>query len=288
MARATTATIKTQLDTGSYPANTLTPSNIYDYEQYLTRRGYPSCEIITSQPESTSTTGSETTTTVGYEIRYYNKNVGGRTDEIVGQKGVEDEIMSLIGSMVLQDHLITLESRNWTRIQVQRDGTHPAYTVSTLKIIVRQVTATTLTDVGTLTFVIATSVGDNPPASDYTYTNVFDVDLDVGYKDIEEGYTASHIPLHFSGSLTGNFICSILVKNADLGSTDDKLNKLPKLRSNGQKPIVSFSYANKTSDDTTITSTFLSEVDSVKMRYTTTEGAVFQLIARLTSDVTIT
>lgn len=288
MAQATTATIKTQLETGTYPANTLHADNIYDYEQYLTRRGYPSCEIITSQPESTSLTASESTITVGYEIRYYTRNVGGRTDEIATQKSVEDEIMSLIGSMTLQDHLITFESRNWTRLQVQRDGTHPAYTVSTLKIVVRQVTATTLTDVGSLTFVLAGSTVETDPAANYTYSNIFDVDIDVGYDDVQEGYTASHIPVHFSGHLQGKLICSILVKSADLGNTGDKLNQLPKLMDNGQKPEFKFSYVNKTSDDTTMTSVFTCEADSVKMRYTVSEGTVFQLIATLTSDVTIT
>lgn len=85
MVQATTATIKTQLVAGVYPANTLNSDNIFDYEQYEARRRYPSAEILTVQPKSTSETKKSTDITVGYEIRYYVRNLGIRTDEIAGQ-----------------------------------------------------------------------------------------------------------------------------------------------------------------------------------------------------------
>ena len=53
MAVATAATIQAHLVGGTYPEGTLDAYNIFDYAQYTTRRRYPSCEVITTQPEST-------------------------------------------------------------------------------------------------------------------------------------------------------------------------------------------------------------------------------------------
>lgn len=287
MAVATAATIKTQLLAGTYPANTLSSDNVFDYPQYEQRRKYPSCEIETVQPESTTETKKSTETMVSYEIRYFNRNLGARTDEVANQKLVEDVIIAQIESMVLQDHKVVLESKTWNRQQVNKAPGHPAFTVSTLKITVRQITTTTATQDGTLKFILAGSTVDSPPGADYTYTNIFDVDLKAGYRTIEEGVTGSNIPKYFAGHLTGNFICSIMVKAADLGTTGDKLNKMPKLTSLGNKPIYQFEYANKTSDESTITNTFDCEVDSVQMQYSTRDGVVFRLIAKLITDVTV-
>jgi len=287
MAQATAATIKTQLEAGTYPEGTLTSNNIFDYEQYGSRRRYPSCEVITTQPESSVETKKDTTLTTGYEIRVFTKNLGIRTDEVATQKSVEDVIMAQMESMVLQDHKITFESKTWSRSQVQRDGAHPAYTVSSLKIVVRQITTTTASVDGTLKFVAAGSSVDGSP-SDYTYSNVFDVDLQGGYRTIEEGHTGSNIPMRFAGHIQGRFIASIMVKAADLGSGADKLTTMPKLRTNGEKGIYQFEYTNKTSDSSTITNTFDCEIESVQMQYRVTEGVVFRLIARLISDITVT
>jgi len=288
MAVATASSIKTQLEAGSYPANTLSADNIFDYPQYEQRRKYPSCEIETVQPESTNETKKSTETTVSYEIRYFVRNLGSRTDEVANQKLVEDVIISQMESMVLQDHKVVLESKTWKREQVNKAPTHPSFTVSTLRISVRQITTTTATADGTLKFILAGSTVDSPPAGDYTYTNVFDADLSTGYRDIEEGYVGSHIPKHFAGNLQGNFICSIMVKSADMGTTGDKINKMGNLTSLGEKPVYKFEYTNLTSDSSTITNTFLCEVDKAQMQYSTRDGVVFRLIAKLISDVTVT
>jgi len=287
MTVATASTIKTQLEAGSYPSNTLSSDNIFDYAQYEARRKYPSCEIETVQPESTTETKKSTETTVMYEIRYFVRNLGVRTDEIANQKLVEDVIIAQMESMVLQDHKVVFESKTWKRSQINKAPGHPAYTVSVLKISVRQITATTATADGTLIFILANSNVANPPASNYTYTNVFDVDLKAGYRDIEEGYVGSNIPKHFAGNLTGNFICSIMVNAADLGSTGEKLDEMTKLLSTGEKPTYQFTYTNKTADESTITNTFDCEVESVQMQYSTRDGVVFQLIAKLISDVSV-
>ena len=289
MAVATAASIKTQVLAGTYPENTLNADNVFDYAQFVTRRRYPSCEIITTQPQSTIETKKSTEKTVTFEISYYDKNLGLRTDDVATQKSVEDVILAQMESMVLQDYKVTFESKTWNRQSFQRDGGHPAYMVSTLKITVRQVNVTTMTPDGVLKFIdIGSTVVDNQPSGDYTYTNVFDVDLQSGYRDIEEGHTGSNIPVHYAGHIQGRFICSIMVKAADLGTTGDKLNKLPLLTAAGEKPQIKFEYTNKTADSSTITNVFTADPESVQALYRTTDGVVFRLIARLISDIAVT
>ena len=289
MAVATAATIQAHLIGATYPEGTLSKNNIFDYEQYTTRRRYPSCEVITTQPESTVETKRSTDTTIAFEINYYDKNLGLRTDDVSTQRSVENVIMARMETMVLQDYKVVFESKSWSRQSVQRDGSHPAYLVSTLKITVRQVNVTVMPVDGVLKFIKTGSSIDNIPAyADYTYTNVFDVDLQSGYRDIEEGYTGSNIPKHFAGHIQGRFICSIMVKATDLGTTGDKLNKMTLLRSNGEKPSIKFIYTNKTADDSAITNTFTADPESVQMLYKTTDGVVFRLIAKLITDNVIT
>jgi hypothetical protein len=288
MAVATAATIQAHLIGGTYPEGTLNANNIFDYEQYTTRRRYPSCEVITTQPESTVETKKSTDTTIAFEINYYDKNLGLRTDDVSTQREVENVIRARMETMVLQDYKVVLESKTWSRQSVQRDGSHPAYLVSTLKITVRQVNVTVMPVDGVLKFVKVGSTVDDAPGADYTYTNVFDVDLQSGYRDIEEGHTGSHIPLHYAGHIQGRFICNIMVKNADLGTTGDKLNKMPLLRSNGEKSEIKFEYTDKTADEVTITNTFTAEPESVQMMYKTSDAVVFRLIARLITDIIVT
>lgn len=293
MAVATAATIKTQLEAGVYPEDTLTVDNIFDYEQYVSRRKYPSCEIVTTQPESTLEDKGHTEFQTAYEIRYYVRNLGARSDEIANQKLVEDVIMAQIEAMVLQDHKVVFESKIWNRQQIQRDSNHPAYTVSILKVSIRQVTPTTANADGVLKFKLTGSTNlDSAPAGDYTYTNVFDVDLQSGYTDVEEVFeSGNHIPAHFSGHLNGRFIANIMVNATDLGTTSEKLNKMPLLSANGEKPNYRFEYTNKTGDDptpSTITKVFDVEVDSVNALYRTNTGVVFRIIAKLISDITVT
>lgn len=288
MAVATAASIKTQVLAGTYPENTLNDDNVFDYAQFTTRRRYPSCEIVTTQPQSTIETKKSTEKMVTFEISYYDKNLGLRTDDVATQKSVEDVILAQMEAMVLQDYKVTFESKTWSRQSFQRDGSHPAYMVSTLKITVRQVNVTTMTPDGVLQFDLSESTVDGAPGADYIYTNVFDVDLQSGYRDIEEGHTGSNIPVHYAGHIQGRFVCSIMVKAADLGTTGDKLNKMPLLRTNGEKPQIAFIYTNKTADSSTITNTFTADPESVQALYRTTDGVVFRLIARLISDIAVT
>ena len=89
MAVATAATIQAHLIGATYPEGTLSKNNIFDYEQYTTRRRYPSCEVITTQPASTVETQNSTDTTIAFEINYYNKNLSLRKDDVSTLREVE-------------------------------------------------------------------------------------------------------------------------------------------------------------------------------------------------------
>ena len=290
MAVATADTIKTQILTGTYPENTINDNNVYDYEQYDKRRRYPSCEVWTTQPESTIESKKTTETTVGFEIRYYVKNLGIRSSQITSQKDVEAEIMSVIEAMTLQDNKVVLESKIWAREQVGRfGGNFPSYIVSVLRIVVRQITPSTATADGVLVFKTDSDV-DNDPGSDYTYSEVFDVDLIGGYRNIPEKYTSSNIPKYYAGNFEGRLICNIPVKAADLGTTGDKLNKLITLRSIGETPDVTFIYTNKTggTSPSTITETFTVKPESLQRLYRYQDTVVYRFIGVISSPSAIT
>ncbi len=286
MAVATNATIKTQILLGTFPDNTIESdgSNTFDFEQYERRRRYPSCEITTVQPESTEETKESTIFTVGFEIKYFVRNLGARTDEVATQKSVEDVIIAQLESMVLQDHKVTFESKIWKREQVQRTRNHPAYIISVLRITIRQVTQTTATPDGTLTFILAGSTVTTPPGADYLYTDAYNVDIQEGFRTIEEKNNSSNVPKFFAGDFSGRFICDIHVKAADLGSTGDKLNNFVALRAVGEKPIIQFDYANKTADEptaSTITETLTIIPETINRRYLVRDVVVFRLIGTI-------
>lgn len=295
MAVATAESIKTQILTGTYPSNTIETGNVFDYIQYEKRRMYPSCEVVTVQPQSTVETKKTTEVVVGFEIRYFIKNLGIRSDSILTQKAVEDEISSKIESMTLQDHKVVFESKIWQREQVGKFGADfPPYMVSTLKISVRQIIPSTATADGVLVFKKDGSDvapdDDNLPTADYEYTEVFDVDLSEGYKSIPEKHTGSHLPVRFAGDFGGTLICNIPVKAADLGTTGDKLNKLIALRDVGETPNIKFVYTNKTGGaaPSTITETFTVKPDTLQRLYRYQDTVVYRLTATITTPSVIT
>ena len=291
MAVATAESIKTQILTGTYPSNTIETGNVFDYIQYEKRRMYPSCEVVTVQPQSTVETKKTTEVVVGFEIRYFIKNLGIRSDSILTQKAVEDEILSKIESMTLQDHKVVFESKIWQREQVGKFGADfPPYMVSTLKISVRQIIPSTATADGVLKFDLSESDVDSPPSGDYTYTEVFDVDLSEGYKSIPEKHAGSNFPLRYAGDFGGTLICNIPVKAADLGTTGDKLNKLITLRTTGEHPDVTFIYTNKTGGEAPckITETFTVKPDTLQRLYRYQDTVVYRLTATITTPSVIT
>jgi hypothetical protein len=287
MAVATAATIQAHLIGATYPEGTLSKNNIFDYEQYTTRRRYPSCEVITTQPESKVETKKSTDTTIAFEINYYDKNLGLRTDDVSTQRSVENVIMARMETMVLQDHKIVMESKSWTRQSVQRDGSHPAYLVSSLKILVREITKSSLT----LDGVLAIQQIDGVNAA-ITF-DCFDTSIDEGYRQISEQVAANPnlklVGVHYPGGFNGTFMTNIVVKAADIGTATQDLNQLIALNGNGFQKEIKLQYTDKTNIEVpnTITEVVYINATSLQRLYRFNDNTVFRLMGQLTKPSTI-
>ncbi|MEO1944908.1 MAG: hypothetical protein ABGY11_11470 [Candidatus Thioglobus sp.] len=287
MAVATAASIKTQVLAGTYPENTLNADNVFDYAQFVTRRRYPSCEIITTQPQSTIETKKSTDKIVTFEISYYDKNLGLRTDDVATQKSIEDVIMAQMETMVLQDHKITFESKTWNRQSIQRDGGHPAYMVSTLKITVREITKSTMT----LDGVLAIQQIDGVNAA-ITF-DCFDTTIDEGFRQISEQIAENPngklVGVHYPGGFSGTFMTNIVVKAADIGSATQDLNNLITLNGNGFQKVIKLQYTDKTNiaSPDTITEVVYINATSLQRLYRFNDNTVFRLLGQLTKPSTI-
>jgi hypothetical protein len=287
MAVATAATIQAHLIGATYPEGTLDANNIFDYAQYTTRRRYPSCEVLTTQPESTVETKRSTDTTIAFEINYYDKNLGLRTDDVSTQRSVENVIMARMETMVLQDHKIVMESKSWTRQSVQRDGSHPAYLVSTLKIMVREITKSSLT----LDGVLAIQEIDGVSAA-ITF-DCFDTTIDEGFRQISEQVADNPslklVGVHYPGGFSGTFMTNIVVKAADIGSATQDLNQLIALNGNGFQKEIKLQYTDKTNITVpdTITEVVYINATSLQRLYRFNDNTVFRLLGQLTKPSTI-
>jgi hypothetical protein len=287
MAVATAATIQAHLIGATYPEGTLSKNNIFDYEQYTTRRRYPSCEVITTQPESKVETKKSTDTTIAFEINYYDKNLGLRTDDVSTQRSVENVIMARMETMVLQDHKIVMESKSWTRQSVQRDGSHPAYLVSSLKILVREITKSSLT----LDGVLAIQQIDGVNAA-ITF-DCFDTTIDEGFRQIAEQVRKNGsdtlVGIHYSGGFSGTFMTNIVVKAADIGTDTQDLNMLTALNSRGFQKVIKLQYTDKTNIEVpnTITEVIYINATSLQRLYRFNDNTVFRLMGQLTKPSTI-
>ena len=279
----TASEIKTQIIAGTYPEGTISSDNVFDYQQYEKRRKYPSCEITINNPTSTSETKKDTSTTYGFEIKLFTKNLGIQSNEVNIQDTLETTIMAQIESMSLQNHKLVFESKIWKRETVQREGTHPAFLVSTLIVQVRQITSSVLTLDGVLTLLEM----DGAPLTPTTF-DCFDTTIDEGYKHIEEQVTlnvdGALTGIDFAGAFSGIFMTNIVVKSADIGATSVKLNNLTKLKSNGFLPLYKISYTDKTNTSTPSAISDIVYVNFTSLRriYSHNDNTVY----RLTGDVT--
>lgn len=290
------STLKTIILTGTYPESTITVDNVYDYEQVRLRRRYPSCEVVMVQPESTEETQKSTNKTLGFEIRYYSKILAQATDEVATQKTVEDTILSLMESAVLEDPNIVLESKNWDRQFVQREGAFPPHIRSTLKITIRNIILSTAPSNALLTFDYANSTVATNPGSNYQYTEVYDASIIYGYNSIEEVVTTNTlgdgIPIRFRGKFRGKAIFNIYVKQGDFGTTGDKLNQLNTLLSGGEKPEIGLIFqaydATSPNPRRSINTVFRVDIDEVQQIANFNDNVVFRVIGSLNRPPTIT
>lgn len=277
--------IKTALIAGTWPDNTLNEFNIFDYEQLESRRRYPSCEIVFT-PESTNDTRQQSEKTVGYEIRYYDKIVGGRSEQLSILKQVEDEITAVIKPLILEDPIILNQTGGWNRNHVQRNRAHPEYNVSILKIFTKsRFEAGQLMD-ATLTFIKNDSEVKNPPTGDYTYSQVYDTEIYEGYRTVEEQVTINPevnipgVPYRFRGGFNSRFITHIHIKSSDIGSTGNNINKFNTLLDNGEKPIFALKYLAPTDDSPTghtINHPIFVDIERVEYAYQSNDITVFRI-----------
>lgn len=293
MAISATA-IRTILLAGTYTDTTLTENRFYIAEQPKARRRFPSVEIVEAKPTGNVETKEKSEFTTIYQINYYARTRGGQTtaadDEEVSITITQDEILTLIEAASLEDHKLVLEQKDW---DVKRFPDQiPSYVLSTLRITVRKITAPPSgTPDGVLVYDISSSIGDNKPGSNYTYTQVFNTDIDDGHNKFDEYHVNNANPVRYAGGFRGSFITHVRVSSADLGSTDDKLNNLTKLKTNGEFPVAAFIYTDK--DDTTPTPTQIQEaikltIDDVQRQYRVGDNTIFRILASPIERSTVT
>lgn len=295
MAVPTPQSIKAILVAGlPFSVTDLTEDRIYITEQPEKRRRFPSIEIVEDDSrESTNETNEKTEFIKNFKVVLYVKVIGGQSgdnqDEVSVVQSLEDEVYDLLDAATLGDHKIVAENKSWGRKEF-KDKT-PFYTRSVLSITVRNVYTPTLTPDGVLTFDVSESQADNLPASDYIYTNVFNVEIDDGYRDIDEFSNASPNPNRFAGGFRGTFIANVHARDDDLGTTADKLNKMVALRSNGEKPVLGFDYKDVDADHPTgdlFHSRFQITVDRVQKLFVSNDMTVFRIIGKLLAPADVT
>jgi hypothetical protein len=296
MATPTTAALKAILDAGTYPSGTLATDLIYDYPKPASRKRYPSLEIELDKPQGFNETKEGTRFSHRFKITYFHRVLGTGTDDIVKTRAVEDQITTLLSAATLGDHKIINEVFDWNR--TPQDPQHPHLMMSVLTVFISESKATTAIPDGVLVFDLSGSTVNSPPGADYTYTNIYDVEISEGYASHEEMVSSNpkgpNIPVHFSGKFRGRFLGKIHAKNLDLGVTGDKLNQMFKLGTatniNGEKQEIDFIYTNKTADDTpsSIQEVVHLEIDDIQRAYSPTNQVEYRIIGTLIAPSTIT
>lgn len=135
-----------------------------------------------------------------------------------------------------------------------------------------------LGNAGVLTFVVASSEGDNPPAGNYIYTELRDVDIQEGYaqiarltKDTSKGVG---VPLLTRGRFSGTFTALLQAKRSDIhqnaSPTTNQISQIGQVQTVatiiGQVPEVAFLHATvntETPTPVTLNTTSFLKVENV-------------------------
>ncbi len=291
MATPTVSDIKAILDAGTYPDDTITSENIFDFVR--PRKRYPSIEIQLAKPTSTQQTQEKTAVDYRYEITIFSKILGLGGDEMSTIRGIEDEVVSLLDAATLGDHKIIQESKDWKRGPV--DAKHPRFYVSTLQLSVRRVTSVSGTPDGQLSYIDSGSEVSLSPGTDVTYINVFNTEITEGFFDHEEVVTSNPdgvlVPLHFPGRFKGRFITHVHVHQPDVDGTSEKLNQMQKLNTNGYKQIFHLKYTDKTVDTELVPGTIIEdhfvEIDEIVRLYQSNDIVRYRIVGKLDRPGTV-
>lgn len=289
----TTDTILNALKAGTYTLETLTTDKFFKTQQPEKRRRFPSVELLEVKPQSSVDTDEKRDFTRQFDVkiflRFIGGQAGGQSNEIDSLETLETELLTVIESTTLGEHKLVTESKEWNR--EYKNNAIPPHIISTLRIVLRQVTPISETPDGVLIFRLSGSIGDSLPASDYIYTQAFNSDVDEGYNHIEEYSNRDANPKNYTGGFRGSFITHIKVKSADFGSTTDKLNQISRPQVNGQLPTVVFRYTNKTGQTptpNTLQKDLILSVTNITELYRTQDNVVFRLLCRLLQPSTTT
>lgn len=278
--------ILTALSQATYTLSSLTPTRFFKTELPDSRRRFPSVELLET-PIGNTATQDGTDFVRSFDIRIFLGLRGGST---VGQKStisnletLEKEIIDVVEGISLLDHKLIINERSWSR-QYFNDKSRP-YVMSILTVKARQITGVSEQPDGILVYDVGSSqsVG-SAPSINYQYTQVFNTQIISGFGDTDEFVNSDNNPRRYTEGFFGSFITNVHVSNTDLGTTDDKLNNLKKLKSNGEKPIVSFIYTDKTEDTpstTDIQRAIKVTIDDIKEMYKAKEGTTFTITAKL-------
>jgi len=146
---------------------------------------------------------------------------------------------------------------------------------------------------GVLSFDTSLSNGDSKPASDYVYTEAYDVKWVGGFKQIPEltdvTSQGEHVPVWFTGGYNGRFNCMINIKKEDW--TDSGTEQFPSIGNpllSGEVADVVFLWVVTNTEGTpaTLTATITLRVISIEPAHDLEDLSKFQLIAQITKPPT--
>jgi len=289
MATPTSASIKAVLDALVYPTDTLSAETIFDFVR--PRKRYPSVEIELSKPEGFRETKQRTESTYSFKISFYHKVLGLGGDEATIVNTIESTIITGLKAANLGDHKITNEIYDWSRTFVDR--THPRFIKSILTLSLSRIIETSISPDGILIFQDTGSEVDDPPGTDVTYLNVYDVEISEGYGSRNEFVSSNpagkNIPVRYSTGFKGRFIGHLHIDKANITTDGASVSRFMELRTNGEKPIFKFQYTNKDSNTPpgTLTETCFVEMDEISRLYSHIDLTRYRITGSLTNASTI-
>jgi hypothetical protein len=144
---------------------------------------------------------------------------------------------------------------------------------------------------GVLSFDTSASGGDSLPASDYTYTEAFDVQWVGGFKQIAEYIDGTSSTdrqgVYFTGGYSGRFNCMMNLKKADFtDSGTEQIKSIGNLLTTGETAEVVFLWVVTDDASNTLTATITMKVISLEPAFDLDDLAKFKLIAEITKPPT--
>ncbi|MEM3136731.1 MAG: hypothetical protein QXW37_08450 [Candidatus Nitrosotenuis sp.] len=88
---------------------------VFDHPQNVTRRRYPSIEIVMTQPNAKLEDPRVTNVVQQFIVVLYVRVRGDGSDEVTLQKAIEDDVMTALDGTVLGGNKLFTENKTWTR-----------------------------------------------------------------------------------------------------------------------------------------------------------------------------